>query len=86
MPARRRWAPVAEVSTSDRARAQTAAARRAPRPDFHNARYRSAGTDLDRNGSGARFVPDATIDRWRRAVDEDADIRTALLNPFDYEP
>jgi hypothetical protein len=86
MPARRRWAPVAEVSTSDRARALTAAARRLPRPEFYNERYQSAAVDRDRNGGAAKFVSDATVDGWRRTISDDADIEAALLNPVDYEP
>jgi hypothetical protein len=86
MPARRRWAPVAEVSTSDRARALTAAARRVPRPDFHNGRYQSAHADLDRNAGADRFAPDETVEGWRRTISDDADVRAALLNPVDYEP
>jgi hypothetical protein len=90
MQVRRRWSPVAEMSASDPTGALTperqhrVAARN--RSDVQNPRYVSSRAPLDGNGTGRRFVPPASIERWRETIRDDATVRAALLNPVDYEP
>ena len=86
MAVRRRWAPVAEASPTDRARVLGVSVRHTPRSTCHNERYTSARPDLDRSDAGARFVPTASIDDWREKIRTDAELRAALLNPVTYEP
>jgi hypothetical protein len=82
MPARRRWAPDA-ASISDRTRALGAGMRLRSKAGCHNERYRSPQLDRDHNTSRPRFV---CVDDWRDSMRDDPQVRSALLNPVDYEP
>jgi hypothetical protein len=90
MQVRRRWSPVAEMSASDPTgalnpeRQHRAAARN--RSDVRNPRYVSPSVLLDIEAAARRFPSIESIERWRETIRNDATVRSALLNPVDYEP
>lgn len=90
MQVRRRWSPVAEMSASDPTGALTPERQRRvadrDRSDLPNPRYVSPSVRLDADRAAQRFLPSASIERWRETIRNDATVRAVLLNPVDYEP